>query len=199
LAALLFAISLTHGAQHSDPSIVDEAKREGKVAWYTTIAVAEGRQLINLFEKRYPFIQVDMLRTGAGPMINRVEKEYRAGSHIVDVIHGVSSRGVLPYFQEKGIITNYNSPERQYIADDLRDDNGYWYSLYALPYVLIYNTQLVKADDVPKVYEDLLQPKWKGKKILNDTENYAWFEGLLRHWGKDNGISYFRPVRGTSQ
>lgn len=192
-------VPISAGAQQTEANLVSQAKQEGKLVWYTTIAITEGQQLIKLFEKKYPFLKVDMLRTGAGPMINRIQKEYAAKTYIVDVIHGVSSRGVLPYFQEKGIITNYDSRERQFIAEDLKDPNGYWYSLYALPYVLVFNKALVKREDVPKVYEDLLTPKWKGKKILNDTENYAWFDGLLRSWGKDKGIAYFRKLAEQEQ
>ena len=186
-------------AQEHSSTLINEAKQEGRVVWYTTIAVPEGQAFIKYFEQRYPFIKVQMVRSGAGPMVNRITSEYNAGRNIVDVIHGVSSRGVLPYFEEKGIIASYESPERRFIADDLKDKNGYWVSLYALPFVLIFNKNLVKAEDVPKTYDDLLSPKWKGKKILNDTENYAWFDGLLNYWGKDKGIAFFRRLAQQEQ
>ena len=191
--------SLSVGAQEPNQTLVNQAKKEGRLVWYTTIAVPEGQEFIKRFEQRYPFIKVDMVRTGAGPMVNRILSEDNAGRHTVDVIHGVSSRGVLPHFEEKGIIASYDSPERRFIADDLKDKNGFWVSLYALPFVVIYNKALVKADDVPKVYEDLLSPKWKGKKILNDTENYAWFDGLLNYWGKEKGIAFFRKLAQQEQ
>ena len=46
-------------------------------------------------------------------------------------------------------------------------------------FVLAYNKRNVKPDDVPKTYEDLLKPMWKGRQIINDTENFEWFDGLL--------------------
>ncbi|MBI4523977.1 MAG: extracellular solute-binding protein [Deltaproteobacteria bacterium] len=195
----LLGFSFTALAQQPATTLVNLARQEGRVIWYTTIAIPEGQAFIKFFEQRYPFLKVEMVRSGAGPMVNRILSEYTAGRHIVDVIHGVSSRGVLPYFQEKEIITSYDSPERRFIADDLKDRDGYWVSLYALPFVLIVNKNLVKAEDVPKSYEDLLHPKWKGKKILNDTENYAWFDGLLNYWGKDKGTAFFRKLAQQEQ
>jgi ABC-type Fe3+ transport system substrate-binding protein len=54
------------------------------------------------------------------------------------------------------------------------------YAIYQLTYVVGYNKRMVKSEDVPRTYEDLLKPIWKGKKISNDTENFVWFDALLK-------------------
>jgi iron(III) transport system substrate-binding protein len=58
---------------------------------------------------------------------------------------------------------------------------------------------MVKPEDVPKNYDDLLKPIWKGKKILNDTENFAWFDGLLKYRGCEKGLAYFRTLAQQEQ
>jgi len=58
---------------------------------------------------------------------------------------------------------------------------------------------MVRPEDVPKTYDDLLKPMWKGKKILNDTENFAWFDGFLKDKGREKGIAYFRRLAQQEQ
>ena len=57
----------------------------------------------------------------------------------------------------------------------------------------------MKPDDVPKAYEDLLKPMWKGRQIINDTDNFEWFDGLLKFWGRDKGMAYFRRLAQQDQ
>jgi iron(III) transport system substrate-binding protein len=57
----------------------------------------------------------------------------------------------------------------------------------------------VKPGDFPKTYDDLLKPMWKGRQIINDTDSFEWFDGLLRFWGKEKGLAYFRRLAGQDQ
>lgn len=132
-------------------------------------------------------------------MVNRILSEFTGNAHTADVILGADSRGAIPVFKKKGIITPYKSPERKFIDADLRDKEGYWTSLYQLTFVLAYNTKLIQANDVPETYDDLLKPRWKGKKILNDTESFIWFGALLQHWGMEKGLAYFRKLAEQEQ
>jgi len=89
---------------------------------------------------------------------------------------------------------------------DLVDKEGYWTAYYVNPYALGYNTRQVKKEEVPKTYEELLEPKWKEKKISIDNEAYGLLSGLIRAWGKEKAVSYFRklaaqepvPMRGNT-
>lgn len=177
----------------------DAAKKEGKVVWYTTLSVPESRKLADMFEERHPDVKVEIVRSGGGAMVNRILSEFTGNAHTADVILGADSRGAIPVFKKKDIITPYESPERKFIDADLRDKAGYWTSLYQLTFVLAYNTKLIQANDVPKTYDDLLKPRWKGKKILNDTESFIWFGALLQHWGMEKGLAYFRKLAEQEQ
>ncbi|MBI3060189.1 MAG: extracellular solute-binding protein [Deltaproteobacteria bacterium] len=92
------------------------------------------------------------------------------------------------------------------IDDDLVDNEGYWTAYYVNTYVLGWNTKLVKKEDVPKTYEALLNPKWKGQ-ISVDTEAYGMLQGLIGLWGREKAVAYFKklaaldpiPKRGNTE
>ena len=181
-------------AQGTAPDLVAQAKKEGRVTWYTTVSIPESKQFIDMFEKQYPFIKVDLLRSGSGPLVNRILSEYTAKNYAADVLHGMSSRGGFTLLKQKNILGRYESPEHKYLPVELKDKNGYWASTFQNTFVLAYNKISVKSDDVPKTYEDLLRPMWKGRQIINDTDNFEWFDGLLKFWGREKGLAYFRRL-----
>ena len=76
------------------------------------------------------------------------------------------------------------------------DDEGYWTPYYVNPYVLGYNTKLIKKEEAPKTYEQLLEPKWKGRKISIDDSAYGLLAGLTRAWGKEKAVEYFKKLAG---
>jgi iron(III) transport system substrate-binding protein len=200
IAGMVYLFSFCLPLSGAEPTLVEASKKDGEVVWYTTMSVPESTQLAAIFEKQYPFVKVRIVRAGGGAAVNRILSEFTAGKHTVDVIEGgAESRGGLSIFKKKGIITPYMSPERKFIYDDLKDKDGFWTSIGALPIVLAYNKNLVDSKSVPKTYQDLLDPKWKGKKILNDSENYLWFGTLLNFWGKDKGLDYFGKLAGQEQ
>lgn len=92
------------------------------------------------------------------------------------------------------------------IAEDLVDNESYWTAYYVNPFALGYNTKLVKKEEAPKTYEQLLDPRWKGKKLSIDDEAYGLLSGLIRAWGKEKAVSYFKklaaqdpvPMRGNT-
>ena len=189
---------VTHG-QTSNPDLIAQAKKEGRVTWYTTVAIPESKQFIDMFEKQYPFIKVDLLRSGSGPLVNRTVSEYAAKNYAADVLHGMTSRGGFTVLRQRNIIGRYESPERKFYSAELKDKEGYWSSTFQNTFVVAYNKRNVKPDDVPKTYEDLLKPTWKGRQIINDTDNFEWFDGLLKHWGRDKGMAYFRRLAQQDQ
>lgn len=186
-------------AQTANPDLVAQAKKEGRVVWYTTVSIPESKLFVDMFEKQYPFIKVDLLRSGAGALINRVTSEYAARNYAADVLQGLSSRGGLNLLKKREILGRYESPEFKNYPADFRDKAGYWGSTFQNTFVLAYNTRNVKPADVPKSYDDLLKPIWKGRQLINDTDNFEWFDGLLRFWGRDKGLAYFRRLAAQDQ
>ncbi|MGH7930313.1 MAG: ABC transporter substrate-binding protein, partial [Candidatus Binatia bacterium] len=199
LAALFIIDSGLLHAQVGNPDLITQATEEGRVAWYTTVSIPESQQFAALFQKQFPSIKVDIIRTGSSALVNRTISEYNAGKYLVDVLQGFSSRGGYVAIKQRQILGRYHSPEYKFLPTELKDPAGYWASQFQNTFVLAYNTRMVKSAEVPKTYDDLLKPMWKGKQILNDTENYEWFDGLLQYWGKEKGLAYFRKLAEQQQ
>jgi len=72
--------------------------------------------------------------------------------------------------------------------EEMMDKDGYWTAGYHVVVVFGYNTKLVRKDDVPKSYDDLLNPRWKGKMVF-DTQDADWFHTLLEYFGEEKGLS----------
>ena len=176
----------------ADPKLIEGAKKEGQLVYYTTMTLDQSKQTVDRFEKKYPFLKVTLFRTGGGPLLNKIFTESRGGRHDWDVVVGRGEM-VLPLIERK-LLAVYHSPESKMIDDQLVDKEGYWTAYYVNSYVLGWNTKLVKREDVPKTYDTLLNPKWKGGAISLDTEAYGMFEGLKGVWGKEKAIAYFRKL-----
>lgn len=175
-----------------DPKLIEAAKKEGEMVYYTTMTLSQSKKVVDKFEKKYPFIKVELFRTGGGPLLNKIQTEARGGRYAWDVVSGRGEM-VLPLMDAK-FLAPYRSPESKTIEEDLVDNEGYWTAYYVNPYVLGYNTNLVKKEDAPKTYEQLLDPKWKGNKISIDDEAYGLLSGLIRAWGREKAVSYFKKL-----
>jgi iron(III) transport system substrate-binding protein len=207
LAAVLLIGPIARAAQpagDASAKLIEGAKKEGQAVWYTTTTLDQSQQVVQAFEKKYPFIKVTLFRTGGGPLLNKILTETRGGLNAWDVVVGRGEM-VLPLIDKK-LLATYVSPERSGVYPVLMDKRGYWTAWYVNGYVLGYNTKLVKKDDVPKTYEALLNPKWKGQ-ISVDTEAFGMLQGLIGEWGKEKAVNYFKrlaaldpvPKRGNTE
>jgi iron(III) transport system substrate-binding protein len=176
----------------SDSKLIESAKKEKRLIHWTTMTLSQSKQVVDAFQKKYPFIEVDLFRTGGDAMLNKIFSEDRAGKQLWDVL---LTRGdmFLP-LMKRNLLASYRSAETRKIPADLFDKNGYWTGYYVNPYTLGYNTKWVRKDEVPKTYEDLLNPKWKGQKISVDNTSYNLLGGLITAWGKDKAIAYFKRL-----
>lgn len=207
LVALFVAVFLLPVASWSgspDPKLIEAAKKEGSIAYWTTMTLSQSKQVVDAFHKKYPFIETELYRTGGDALFNKILTEHRAGRNAWDVM--VSRGDFFTHLMKKKLLAAYLSPEAKRIATDLVDTKGYWTAYYVNPYALGYNTEMVKKADVPKTYEDLLKPKWKGGKISIDTTAYTFLFGLIMAWGEEKAVSYFKklaaqdlvPMRGNT-
>ena len=174
------------------PELIEAAKKEGALGYYTTMTLSQSKKLVDRFEQKYPPIKVELFRTGGDPLLNKIITEARGGLNAWDVTSGRGDM-VLPLMENK-LIAAYRSPESKKIPEDLVDKEGFWTAFYVNPYVLGFNTNLVKREKAPKTYEDLLNPKWKGGKISIDDEAYGLLIGLMDAWGKEKAVDYFRKL-----
>ncbi len=195
--SLLSSVVLLHSGvswaqEHPDPKLIEGAKREKKLVWYATMTLDQSKQVVDRFQKKYPFVEPELFRTGGGPLLNKIFTEARAGRFAWDVVAGRGEM-VLP-LEERKLLASYRSPQTKMIDSQLVDKKAFWTCYYINSYVLGYNTKMVKKQEVPKTYEALLDPKWKGGQISLDTEAYGMLQGLIGLWGKEKAISYFQKL-----
>ena len=175
----------------SDPRIVEEAKKEGKLTWYATTNVEDAKRFIAAFNETYPFIQVQSLRMGSGRAVNRIEAEARAGTVNADVLNVNDVESIR--LVEKGFFAKYSSPELAHYPKSLIDPAGYALPFKSIPRVIGYSTRYVSPNEAPTRYEDLLEPKWKGK-ILMDPGDFTLYSGFVQHWGKERAKSFLQRL-----
>jgi iron(III) transport system substrate-binding protein len=171
--------------------LIAGARREGEVADYTTTNQQMSGPLVNLFEKKYPFISVKLARIGGSKIIQRVDTEARAGLHAVDVV-GTGELGIVDLV-DRGVMAKYVSPMRDYLREGFADKEGFWTVQHAALLFSAYNKKLVKAEEAPKSWEDFLDPRWKGKLSL-DTEAFEWMGFLIAHMGEEKAFRYFEKL-----
>ncbi len=161
LAAALVLAAVPAAAQDAR---VEAARTEGKVVWYTSLALPSAEKVAKLFETAHPGIKVEVHRTGSQRILQRVMQELQAGLKIVDVIH-TSDAGHFVLLKEKKLLAKYTPPGVDRFPAGFKDADGYYYGLRATVNVIAYNTKLVSAADAPKTWKDLLDPRWKGKLV----------------------------------
>lgn len=173
----------------SDPKLVEAAKKEGKLVWYTSTNVSESKPLLDDFEKLYPFVKGEIFRASGEKTLNRIITESRAGRWDFDVVT-ISEVDAL---MDAKLLAPYKSPETKNFIADFKDPDGYWTAIYVNYMTIGYNPKLVSDKDAPKSWEDLLDNKWKGKLAM-DQEEYTWYATLKKSWGKEKTQKYMRAL-----
>jgi iron(III) transport system substrate-binding protein len=182
--------TLVHAQDASDPKIVQAARKEGEVVWYTTMSADQSNGFMARFQQKYPFLKPSIIRLGGNALLSRIITEAKAGKNFFDVVHGTGEI-VLP-LMDMNLLAAYASPERKMIPDDLKDKKGFWTSVYVNSVVLGYNTNLTKGQPLPRSYDDLLQPRWRGRKISIDSTYVTFLQGLISVWGKEKALEYLK-------
>ena len=164
LTVLGLALALSAFPAFAQDARLEVAKKEGKVVWYTSLALPSAEKVAKLFEAAYPGIKVEVHRTGSQRILQRVMQELQANLKLVDVIH-TSDAGHFVLLKEKKLLMKYTPAGVDPFPAGFKDRDGYYYGLRATVNVIAYNTKLVSAGEVPKGWKDLLDPKWKGKLV----------------------------------
>ena len=168
--------------------LVEAARKEGKLVWYTSTNVTESKPLLDDFEKTYG-IKGEIFRASGEKTLNRIVTEGRAGRWDYDVVT-ISEVDAL---MDAKLLGSYRSPEARTFIPEFKDANGYWTAVYVNYATIGYNTKLVSEKEAPKQWEDLLDPKWKSK-ISIDQEQYSWYGTLHKAWGREPAQKYMRAI-----
>lgn len=191
IALFLWPVS-SYSQKTENTSVVEGARKEGEIVWYTTMSLDQSKQYMDRFVKKYPFLKPTIFRSGGGAVLNRILSEAKARKILFDVVNG-NAELVLP-LKKAGVVAPYASAERSMIPEDLKDAKGYWTSVYVNSIVIGYNKNLVRQEDLPRTYEDLLGSQWKGRKISLDDSYTTFLQGLISVWGKEKAVNYLKRL-----
>lgn len=184
----LMATAAAWGQPAPVANVVDAAKKEGKLTWYTSMAIDTSKPVADAFEKQYG-IKVELVRAGEEQLLNRILTETRAGRWFFDAV----SSSAIQVLALKNFLSPYASPESGAYTAELKDPHGRWTAVYNNNLVPIYNTKLLAEKDAPRDYPDLLDPKWKGR-LLMDSTDYDWYGTLAVVWGREKAVSYMERL-----
>lgn len=164
--------------------LIDGARKEGELVWYSTMNRENSQELINLFQKDHPYVRVKLLNGSAVQTMTRVSSEYSAKSYLFDITH---IRGLfLSPLRKRRIIAAYRSPFRDALRPGYKDNEGYFNSIFTQGQLFLANRNLLKPQDYPKSIEDLLAAKWRGQLGMDD-ESYDWIAALMDYYGEERG------------
>ena len=165
LSAFAIRVSPAPAAEAITPALVEAAKKEGRVAFYTAMDLQLAEHYGKVFEQRYPGIPVQVERSGSERIFTRIEQEHGSNIRVVDVVntadlaHGLvwKKRGWLQPYLPEDVVRHY---DKAYY-----DGDGAYITTRVLVSPFGYNTNLVKPGETPKSFADLLDPKWAGKMV----------------------------------
>ena len=173
-------------AKERTDKLAEGARKEGGIIWYSTTQVDQARALIEAFNRKYSFVEVKYYRSNSERLLERILQESRAGKLQADAIALPLPEATV--VQQKGIFAKYHSAESKAFPDFARQPDGYWTSWTVTPIACAYNTNLVRPNEVPRIYEDLLNPRWKNNMAI-DLESTSWFASVLQLLEKKLGSS----------
>jgi ABC-type Fe3+ transport system, periplasmic component len=177
-----------------DPALVEAAKKEGTVTWASGLIVNQAvRPIAAAFKAKYG---IDVEITNADNLLLRMTNEARAGNPTVDIFDNAGD--TISAMRAADLIVPYESPEAARYRPEHRDAEHYWTSCCVFYYAIAVNTDLVKPEDEPKSYEDLLDPKWKDKMVWQTSENFAgppsFIGARLMTMGEEAGMKYLEAL-----
>jgi len=176
-------------------ALVGAAKKEGTLTFYTTIAEKDLPVIVKPFEDKYG-IKVNVWRAGTDKVLQRTIQEARANRNDVDVVHYGSPE--MEALAREKILKPVDDPVQKDLIPGSVPAHRQWAATILSVWVQAYNTQAVKKADLPKKWEDLLDPKWKGKLGIEGKDD-DWFATVVQQLGGEpKGVEFFRKLADTN-
>jgi iron(III) transport system substrate-binding protein len=147
------------------PQLIEAAKKEGKVVLYSAMDLPVGEKLGKAFEAQYPGVEVQIERSGSERLFQRIEQEFASQIRAADVITTADASHFIVWKRNGWLAPFVPEDVAKYFPENYRDGDGLFATTRIWLSSIACNTNLVKADDAPKSFADLLDPKWAGKMV----------------------------------
>jgi iron(III) transport system substrate-binding protein len=176
------------------PALIEAAKKEGQVVYYTSVDLPVAEKLAKAFEAKYSGISVRVERTGAERVFQRIGQEYSAGIHAVDVVNSSDAAHFIVWKRD-GILDAYVPEDvAKFYPVEQRDADGAFASWRVWLSIIAYNTTMVKAEEAPKSFADLLDPRWKGKIVKGHPGYSGTIMTATYELQRDLGWTFFERL-----
>jgi iron(III) transport system substrate-binding protein len=176
------------------PALVEAAKKEGKLAFYTAMDLAFAQQLAKAFEAKFPGIAVRVERSGAERVFTRIGQEYGANIRAVDVVNTSDQAHCIIWIRNGWLAPYLPEEVAKHFDKAYYDPDGLHVTSRILVSPLGYNTNLVKKEDAPKSFKDLLDPKWAGKLVKAHPAYSGTIMNATFQIARDLGWDYFEKL-----
>jgi ABC-type Fe3+ transport system substrate-binding protein len=187
-------IALYKGADRAQ-IMLDGAKKEGKVVFYSALNVElTMRPIQAAFEKKYPGVKLETWRGDSPEIVQKVMAERQGRNQVADAIEAGS---VAVSAIKGGAVQPFYSPSVAEFLPQHQDPQGMWAPTRFVYYGLAYNTRQVTAAEAPKTFDDLLNPKWKGKMVWVaslDSAAPLFAQNVMRTMGEKAGDEYLKKL-----
>jgi iron(III) transport system substrate-binding protein len=196
-ASTVFASPLRAQAPAAEavtPALIEAAKKEGKVVWYTSVDLPLAETIAKAFEAKYPGIAVRVERTGAERVFQRIGQEYGSNIHAVDVANSSDAAHFIVWKNQKMLEAFVPQDVARFYPAEHKDPDGQFASFRVWVCIIAYNTNLVKAEDAPKSFADLLDPKWKSKIVKAHPSYSGTIMTATYQMQRDLGWGYFEKL-----
>src|SRR5580698_7551419 len=176
------------------PELIEAARKEGKVSYYSALELNVAERLGKAFETKYPGISVHVERSGAERIYQRISREQGSGINAVDVANSTDPAHYLDWKARDWLAPYLPDDVAKYFPADQVDPDGTYATSCGWIEAIGYNSNLVKAEDAPKSYADLLDPKWQGKIV----KGHPGYSGAIMTatfvLARELGWSYFEKL-----
>ncbi|HEV2431273.1 MAG TPA: extracellular solute-binding protein [Burkholderiales bacterium] len=171
--------------------LAEGAKKEGEVMLYTSLVPEDLTALGAAFEKKYG-VRLKTWRANSEKVLQRAVTEARAGRHEADIVE-TNGPQLEALHREKGL-QPLSSPHVKDLMRQAVQAHGHWVGTRINMFVQSYNTNLVKKEELPKTYQDLAHPRWKGRLGI-EAEDEDWFAMIIKALGEEAGLRTFREIQ----
>ena len=147
------------------PALIEAARKEGKVAFYTAMDLPVAEKIAKGFETKFPGIAVRVERSGSERVFQRIGQEMSSNIHAVDIVNSADAAHFISWTRNGWLAPYLPEEVAKYFPATYRDPDGLHVTTRVWLSSIGFNTTLVKPEDAPKSYADLLDPKWAGKMV----------------------------------
>src|SRR4051794_4291042 len=176
------------------PGLIDAARQEARVVFYSSMDLPVGEKLGKAFETQYPGIAVQIERSGSERLFQRVAQEFASNIHAADVINSSDASHFIPW-KKSGWLAPFASEDiARYFPPEYRDPDGMFATTRIWLSSIAYNTNLVKPEDAPKSFADLLDPKWAGKMVKGHPAYSGTIMTATFQMVRELGWGYFEKL-----